>query len=214
MGGTRGNRRSRSRAQRPRHFEWRHPNHQRIVRGSLKRFQHHQRRYYRDDRFGQPQGQSADSLSGRLWHQRYRHDDTTTTAPAAPASVSATATSSTSVTVSWSASTGATGYDLYELENGQAVLIGSYAAGTTSASVTGLTATPPIRSRLPPTTAPDRTPPAGRRSRRPRPLPRSRPRRISTSPPPAARRPTLSWQAVSGATGYRVYRVERQCRPC
>ena len=65
---------------------------------------------------------------------------TTTTAPAAPASVSATANSSTSVTVSWSASTGATGYDLYELENGQSVLIGSYAAGTTSASVSGLSA--------------------------------------------------------------------------
>ena len=65
---------------------------------------------------------------------------TTTAAPAAPASVSATATSSTSVTVHWSASTGATGYDLYEVENGQDVLLGTYAAGTTSASVSGLSA--------------------------------------------------------------------------
>ncbi len=65
---------------------------------------------------------------------------TTTTAPAAPASISATAASSTSVTVSWSASTGATGYDLYELENGQSVLVGTYATGTTSASVSGLSA--------------------------------------------------------------------------
>ncbi len=65
---------------------------------------------------------------------------TTTTAPAAPASVSAAANSSTSVTVSWLASTGATGYDLYELENGQTVLVGTYPTGTTSASISGLSA--------------------------------------------------------------------------
>ena len=65
---------------------------------------------------------------------------TTTTAPSAPASISATATSSSSVTVSWSASSGATGYDLYELENGQAVLVSSDSASTTSASISGLSA--------------------------------------------------------------------------
>ena len=65
---------------------------------------------------------------------------TGTTAPAAPATLTATALSSSSISLTWSASANATGYEVYELQNGQSVLVGTYAAGTSSATISGLTA--------------------------------------------------------------------------
>jgi subtilase family serine protease len=63
---------------------------------------------------------------------------TTATAPSAPGNFAGTTLSSTQVSLTWTASSGATSYELYEFENGQPVLIGTYAAGATSATVSGL----------------------------------------------------------------------------
>jgi hypothetical protein len=46
--------------------------------------------------------------------------------------------SSTQINLNWTAASGASGYRLYEFENNSAVLIATYPAGTTTASVTGL----------------------------------------------------------------------------
>jgi subtilase family serine protease len=65
---------------------------------------------------------------------------TNPTAPAAPANFTAQAISSSQISLSWSAASGATGYNVYELENGQAVLINTLTSGTTSLTVSGLSA--------------------------------------------------------------------------
>ena len=65
---------------------------------------------------------------------------TTTTAPSAPANFTAQATSSSQVNLSWSLSTGATSYSVYELEGGRAVLLSTLGSSSTSYAVTGLTA--------------------------------------------------------------------------
>jgi subtilase family serine protease len=65
---------------------------------------------------------------------------TNPTAPAAPTNFTAHAISSSQISLSWSASSGATGYNVYELENGQAVLINTLGSGTTSLTVSGLSA--------------------------------------------------------------------------
>ena len=65
---------------------------------------------------------------------------TTTTAPAAPTNFAAQGVSSSQINLSWSLSSGATSYNVYELENGQAVEIASLSSGATSYSVTALTA--------------------------------------------------------------------------
>jgi subtilase family serine protease len=70
----------------------------------------------------------------------YGSTGSTTTAPLAPSNFTANAVSTTQVSVTWSASAGATGYNVYELENGQAVLVGTYGSGTTSATISNLIA--------------------------------------------------------------------------
>src|SRR5262249_29376916 len=65
---------------------------------------------------------------------------TTATAPAAPTNFSAQAASTSEIDLSWSTSSGATGYNIYELESGQAVLIGSVGSNATSLAVTNLAA--------------------------------------------------------------------------
>jgi len=65
---------------------------------------------------------------------------TTVTAPAAPANFTAQAVSTSQVNLSWSASSGATSYGVYELENGQAVLIGSLGSSATSFTASNLAA--------------------------------------------------------------------------
>jgi hypothetical protein len=59
---------------------------------------------------------------------------------AAPQKVTAVATSSTTGTLSWSASAGATGYEIYWWNGRQAVLLANVAASTTSISIRGLAA--------------------------------------------------------------------------
>jgi subtilase family serine protease len=65
---------------------------------------------------------------------------TTSSSPTAPTNFQASALSTTQISLSWSSSTGETGYHLYEQENGQSVLVGTYAAGVTSATISNLTA--------------------------------------------------------------------------
>jgi len=64
----------------------------------------------------------------------------TVTAPTAPTSFTGVATSTTQVSLSWGASTGASGYRLYQVSGSSATQIASYSAATTSATVSGLTA--------------------------------------------------------------------------
>ncbi len=65
---------------------------------------------------------------------------TTVSAPVAPANFTARAISTTQISLSWSVSSGATGYDVYELENGQAVLVGSLGSGGSSFTLGSLSA--------------------------------------------------------------------------
>ena len=65
---------------------------------------------------------------------------TPTPAPTAPTLFSGTGTSSTQVSLTWSVSTGADGYRLYQVSGSTSTLIASYAAATTSAMVSGLSA--------------------------------------------------------------------------
>jgi hypothetical protein len=58
---------------------------------------------------------------------------------APPQNVTATATSSTTGTLSWSASAGATGYEIYWWNGSAAVAIGGVGANTTSVNIRGLT---------------------------------------------------------------------------
>jgi len=62
------------------------------------------------------------------------------TAPTAPTSFTGIATSTTQISLSWGASTGASGYRLYQVSGSTATQIASYSASTTSATVSGLTA--------------------------------------------------------------------------
>ncbi len=64
----------------------------------------------------------------------------TTSAPAAPTNFTATAASSSQINLSWSASSGATAYNVYEMESGKAVSLGTLSSGTTSFVVSNLTA--------------------------------------------------------------------------
>ena len=65
---------------------------------------------------------------------------TPTPAPTSPTSFTATGTSTTQVSLTWSASTGADGYRLYQVSGSTSTLIATYAAATTSTTVGGLTA--------------------------------------------------------------------------
>ena len=65
---------------------------------------------------------------------------TTVTAPSAPTNFSAQVISTSEINLSWSASSGASGYNVYELESGQAVLVGSLGSSATSFAVGSLSA--------------------------------------------------------------------------
>jgi subtilase family serine protease len=130
---------------------------------------------------------------------------TTTTAPSAPGSISATATGSTSVTVNWSASSSATGYSLYELENGQSVLIGNYAANVTSASVSSLSAATTYSFRVAATnSAGSNTTAWTQVTTLSAAVALTAPQNFQVTATSSSTA-TLSWQAASGATGYLVY---------
>jgi subtilase family serine protease len=64
----------------------------------------------------------------------------TTTAPAAPTNFTGQALSSTQISLSWSLSSGATGYQIYEQSGTQSILLGTVSATTSTATVSGLAA--------------------------------------------------------------------------
>lgn len=63
-----------------------------------------------------------------------------TTAPSVPQSFTGTGTSTTQVSLTWTASTGATGYRLYQVSGSSSTLVASLTGTATSAAVNGLTA--------------------------------------------------------------------------
>ena len=122
-----------------------------------------------------------------------------------PDTLVGTAISTTQISLSWAASNGASGYRLYEMENGQSVLIDTYSSSTTSATVNGLSPVTTYQFNLVAfnTIAAAATP------------------RISVSTAGSVSAPDnvvaaatsssqigLSWVAASGATGYRLYEME------
>jgi len=64
----------------------------------------------------------------------------TTTTPTAPTSFVGTGISTTQVSLTWNASTGQDGYRLYQVSGGTSTLLASFGAGTTSATVSSLSA--------------------------------------------------------------------------
>ena len=130
---------------------------------------------------------------------------TTTTAPAAPANFTAVAVSTSQVNLSWTASSGATGYNVYEFEGGQGVLLGSVSSSTTSASVTGLTAGATYSFEVAAYNSARSSKQAhGYRSRHFCQWQSSAPTNVQL----VAQSSTsvkVSWNASSGATGYNVY---------
>jgi subtilase family serine protease len=130
---------------------------------------------------------------------------TTTTAPAAPTNFSAQVASSSEIDLSWSTSSGATGYNIYELQGGQAVLIGSVGSGTTSFAMTNLAAATTYSFEVAATNS------AGSAET-------SWVQATTLAPSVTVAAPTgvtatassstvahVSWNATSGATGYIVY---------
>jgi len=126
-----------------------------------------------------------------------------TTTLAAPTNLTAAVLTPTSASLSWTSVSGASGYRVFLVENGQTMLLGSVVAARTSVTISGLTAgsvegfrveaysgntvahsvlvsiTMPAQSSL---TAPQLT--------------------AATLSPTSAQ---LSWNAITGAEGYRIY---------
>ena len=129
----------------------------------------------------------------------------TTTVPAAPSNFTAQAIAPTEVSLSWSASTGAMGYKVYEQVNGQAVLIGTLAAGTTSFTVNGLSPSTIYSFEVAAYNTAGATATSWTQVKTPTPV-------VTVTAPTnvaaAATSPTaaqVSWHAVTSATGYVVY---------
>jgi subtilase family serine protease len=127
------------------------------------------------------------------------------TAPAAPANFTATATSSSQITLNWSAVSGASGYYVYELVNGQATLINTLSSSATSVTINGLTAGTTYSFEVAAYNSVGATASNW--------LQATTPTATTTVTAPANVRATasssavaqVSWSAVSGATGYLVY---------
>lgn len=130
---------------------------------------------------------------------------TTTAAPTAPTNFAASALSTTQVSLSWTSSTGETGYQLYENQNGTAVLLGTYAAGTTSATLGGLTAGSTHSYRL---VAYNSAGTAATNWVQVTTLPNvvtvSAPQNFTVTAT-SSTTAQLAWSTVTGASGYRVY---------
>jgi len=128
-----------------------------------------------------------------------------TTAPAAPTNFTAQATSTSQVSLSWSLSTGATSYSVYELESGQAVLLTTLGSSSTSYTVGGLAAGTTYSFEVAAVNTAGSTATGWTQVTTPVPT-------VSVSAPTGARATAVSntvaqvsWNASSGATGYLVY---------
>ncbi len=127
----------------------------------------------------------------------------TGTAPAAPANFTASAVSSSQVSLNWSASSGATSYNIYELVGGQATLITSVTG--TSYTVSGLAASTTYSFEVAAVNAAGSTATGWAQATTPgAAVTVSAPANVhatATSSTVA----TVSWNGVAGATGYLVY---------
>lgn len=128
-----------------------------------------------------------------------------TAAPAAPANFAAQATSTSQVSLSWSLSTGATGYSVYELESGKAVLLATLGSSSTSYTVSGLAAGTTYSFEVAASNAAGSTATGWTQVTTPVPT-------VTVTAPTGARATVVSstvaqvsWNASSGATGYLVY---------
>lgn len=127
----------------------------------------------------------------------------TTTTLAAPTNVTASALSPTSASLSWTGVSGAAGYRIFLIENGQISLLGTVGSGTTAVTITQLT--PGIKesfqveafsgSTVADSAVVSVTMPAAQTL--------TSPQVTATVLSPTSAQ--LSWGTVSGAQGYRVY---------
>jgi subtilase family serine protease len=129
----------------------------------------------------------------------------TTSAPAAPAGFTAQAASTSQVNLSWSLSTGATSYSVYELVSGQAVLLATLGSSSTSYSVTGLTAGTAYSFRVAASNSAGSNATAWAQATTPQPT-------VTVSAPTGVKATALSstvaqvsWNLSAGASGYIVY---------
>ena len=130
---------------------------------------------------------------------------TTLTAPAAPTGLTAQAVSTSQINLSWTASTGATSYNIYELQNGQAVLIGSVGSGSTSFAVSNLSTATTYSFAVAAANAAGSTMSGWVQATTAAPI-------VTVSAPTGVKATATSstvahvaWAATSGATGYLVY---------
>jgi hypothetical protein len=123
---------------------------------------------------------------------------------AAPQNVTVTAQGSTSAVLSWSAVSGASGYRIYQVSGSQSTLLGTVSASTTSATITGLTAGSTVSFKVEAynsTTVADSiavsvTLPSGLAA----------PQNV-TATALSSTSAKLTWTAVSGASGFRIFQV-------
>jgi subtilase family serine protease len=129
----------------------------------------------------------------------------TTTAPAAPANFTVQATSTSQVSASWSLSAGATSYSLYE-ETGtsQPVLVATYGASTTTATVNSLTAGATYSFQIVAANSAGTGASSWLAVTMPSSTKLSAPGNFTVSAA-SSTQANLSWSLSSGATGYQVY---------
>ncbi|MFO1021076.1 MAG: fibronectin type III domain-containing protein [Planctomycetales bacterium] len=127
---------------------------------------------------------------------------TTTTGLTAPTNVQATALSSTSAQLSWNSVSGATGYHIYQVINSKPVLLGTVSSSTTSVTITNLTSASKdtfIVEAYSGSTVADSNPVT---VQLPTPAPVQTLQVTATTSSTSA---SLQWNAISGATSYRIY---------
>jgi fibronectin type III domain protein len=129
-----------------------------------------------------------------------------TTTLSAPTILSATAASPTSATISWTAVTGATGYRVLVIQNGQTTVVGNIGASATTATVTNLTAGSTVSLKVEAYNSTQTADSAAVSVTLPTPsgsttllAPIVNAVAISTT------RARLTWGAITGAQGYRIY---------
>ncbi|HZZ73975.1 MAG TPA: fibronectin type III domain-containing protein [Pirellulales bacterium] len=129
------------------------------------------------------------------------------TAPAAPGSFTAQAVSSSQVNLSWSLSSGATSYSVYELINGKSSLLTTLSATASSLSVSGLAASTTYSFQVVATNAVGSTATNwAQATTQAAAVAVAAPKNVTAT----VLSPTsvqLNWSAVTGATGYYVYQL-------
>jgi subtilase family serine protease len=122
---------------------------------------------------------------------------------AAPQNVTATALSATSAQLKWNAVSGANGYRIYLVNGTQSTLLGSVSASSTSASITGLTAGSTDSFKVQAYNSTATADSAVVTVTLPKPQTLTSPQVTATAT--SATTAQLTWNAVSNATGYRIY---------